>query len=187
MAAVFLLWRQAAGVISQVGFEILWLGNCERRKKLDESEAYAWELAAKQVRVIRAAVKQDRRQWIEERSKCVAMDMKSGRPQSLWKLVRDLIGRASRKSAPLELPVFQDGSGGVDNPRRLAQFWNRKFLEDYDNLGEVRTLEVHAGLTEVQRITALQRWHSVEQEARDSELDCDRNRWIGGWIRSRRR
>ena len=65
VAAVFLLWRHAAGVISQVGFEILWLGNCERRKKLDESEAYAWELAAKQVRVTRAAVKQDRRQWFE--------------------------------------------------------------------------------------------------------------------------
>ena len=79
-------------------------------------------------------VKRDRVAWMSEQTKHIAGQLVLGRTTPLWQLIRRI---SCRKRMGPRLVALKDEEGKVI-PEAAAPMWERKFLEAFSGMGELR-------------------------------------------------
>ena len=115
-----------------------WKASCDWLCRADEALRRSIHLQTFALRETSTeAVKRDRVAWMSEQSKCIAGQLVLGRTTPLWQLVRRISGK--KRIGGRLVATLKDEDGTVaSTPEAAAAMWERKFLEAFSRMGELR-------------------------------------------------
>ena len=166
LKCVLARWRAS----KDVGAEA-WKVPCDRLCRADDApgrsiplQMFAFRETSKEAACL---IKRDLVAWITEQTKHIAGQLVSGRTAPLWQLVRRISGR--KRMGPRLVGALKDEDGKVvSTPEAAAAMWERKFLEGFSGLGELRDVVARRDESQDERVAA-----PIENEAKSviSEVD----------------